>query len=85
MAPVQTKAHAAPKRLSARQRAAKLTSQKGGQAAGAAKVGVKKAPSPSRETALSGFQPAEDAFVSLDKGPDLTRVEWGKRMGGEEG
>jgi putative toxin-antitoxin system antitoxin component (TIGR02293 family) len=85
MAPVQTKAHAAPKRLSARQGAAKLTIQKGGQAAADAKVGAKsKAPSPQRETSLAWFQPTEDAFVTLYKAPDLTRVAWVKSMGAQD-
>jgi putative toxin-antitoxin system antitoxin component (TIGR02293 family) len=85
MAPVQTKTRAAPKGLSSRHGAAKLAIGKSKPAAGDAKGRVKlKARFPKGATALGWFRPSEEAFVTLYKAPDLTRVEWAKSMGAHD-
>jgi putative toxin-antitoxin system antitoxin component (TIGR02293 family) len=88
MARVQTKARAAPKRLSGHDGATKLTNKKGKQASAAAedaKVRVKlKALSPKGGTSLGWFRPTEEAFVTLYKAPDLTRIQWVKSIGAHD-
>ena len=88
MAPVQSKARGAPKRVSGLHGAAKPKIEKGKQAsaaAGDANVRLKlKAPWPKGGTSLGWFQPTEEAFVTLYKAPVLTRVKWVKNMGAQD-
>jgi putative toxin-antitoxin system antitoxin component (TIGR02293 family) len=72
----------------ARHGAAKLTNKKGKQASAASgdvKVRVKlKALSPKGGTSLGRFRPTEEAFVTLYKAPDLTRIKWVKSVGAHD-
>lgn len=88
MARVQTLSPAAPKRLSGRHAGAKPRIREGEQALdtmGDATIRAKlTAASAKGGASLSGFKPTEDAFVTLYNAPDLTRVEWVKRLGAQD-
>ena len=88
MARVQTLSPAAPKRLSGRHAGAKLRIRESEQALdtmGDATIRAKlTAVSAKGGASLSGFKPTEDAFVTLYNAPDLTRVEWVKRLGAQD-